>query len=119
MLNVPIVELLKLWGELVEAYHGVNGYGGCTAELYAYRFCRANPMRTLLGDTAEKAKRKDAVQARESLFELVRTFENAYECRVTIDGEDSFRWFQLAGDTFDHRVHAVVERPATPRCESE
>lgn len=27
LLTIPTLELLKLWGELVECYHGIHGYG--------------------------------------------------------------------------------------------
>ena len=46
LIRVPPLELATLWGELVEAYHGVNGFGGNTAEIYAYRF-RIAPLRPL------------------------------------------------------------------------
>ena len=43
MHNLSLTQALGLWGDLVEAYHGVNPYGGDVAELYLYRFMRDCP----------------------------------------------------------------------------
>ena len=44
LLTVNPLEMMHLWGELVECYHGVNGYGSDTAEIYAYRLMPYSPL---------------------------------------------------------------------------
>lgn len=116
ILNIPLGELLKLWGELIEAYHGVNGYGGDTAELYAYRFRRDDPAARLDKVDGEKCQlRKDAehaaeIDARKALYGLLWLFEHTVtNAKVRIDGKMLYQWQQIA-EKFDHRVHVKVVR---------
>jgi len=41
--HVSIDQALDVWTQLVEAYHGQNGYGGNVAEIYVYTLCRNLP----------------------------------------------------------------------------
>jgi hypothetical protein len=113
MLNMPMIEVLRVWTELVEAYHGVNGYGGDTAELYAYRFCRDDPTRRLDKVDGEKCQlRKDAErragnEARGALWSLLTLFQQVMSAEVYVDGKTLYQW-QQASEPFDHRVHVKV-----------
>ena len=109
MIDIPLRELLKLWGELVEAYHGKNGFGGDTAELYAYRFNRDNPVRRAAADTslAKDAAREAAMEAKTSLWELCRLFREEWQADIYVDDQTLWNWFQTAGG-FDHRAHVQV-----------
>lgn len=37
LLRINTLDLLMIWGDLVAAYYGRNGYGTDTAEIYAFR----------------------------------------------------------------------------------
>lgn len=43
MHNVSMIQALSVWSELEQAYYGDNGFGGDTAEIYAYRLARQTP----------------------------------------------------------------------------
>lgn len=43
ILTVSTHQLMQIWGELVEACHGVHGFGGHVAEIYAYRLTPYTP----------------------------------------------------------------------------
>ena len=114
MFDTPLLELLKLWGELVEAYHGKNGYGGRTAELYAYRFCPDDPRRRgseLHTEARKQADKEAAWIARNSLYDLCKLFAAVYDDAILrIDGREPFDWFQHVDAGFNHRVRVKVTR---------
>lgn len=113
LLSVPTMELLKLWGELVEAFHGVNGFGGHVAEIYAYRFNRDDPRRRDSAhgsDLHREAEREAWHEARELLHDLLSTFERVMHADCEVDGVNRWDWWQNS-DGFGHRVHVKV----TPR----
>jgi hypothetical protein len=96
-------EAMRLWGELVEAAHGVNTFGGDTAELYAYRFSTDSPAATLgVGD----AVRTQAIERGAALYDLLSMFAMAYTRRVEVDGERLTRAMRTR--PFVHRVHVKV-----------
>lgn len=110
ILNIPMIEVLRIWGELVEAEHGVNGYGGDTAELYAYRFCGDSPTRRLQevkGKLRTKADKAAAMEARETLYSFLSLFEKVKSVKCEVDGKTLWDWFQT-NEPFDHRVHVRV-----------
>jgi hypothetical protein len=113
MLNIPTHELLLLWGELVEAYHGVNGYGSDTADLYAYRFMRHQPTAVMVpapepGGMMAQIMDDAHKQAAWSLFALLVHFREFYGCTIEVDGRRLGKW--LAAAPFTHRVHVKVIR---------
>lgn len=107
------MELLALWSELNDAYHGKNGYGGDTAELYAYRFDTYAPTRhgsdghagnpSIADDNeanAERARR---------LYDLLTLFSKLSDCVVSVNGRPGRKvgkW--MLAMRFDHRVHVQV-----------
>lgn len=113
--SVPPLELAKLWGELVEAYHGCNGFGGDTAELYAFRFQRFNPVvhtdAMKDGDTRREASWRHYLDAAKSLHSLVSIFCEEFDCIARIDGLTKDSWLdevQYGDGVFDHRVHVRI-----------
>ena len=109
--QIPLNQLLTLWGELVEAMHGVNHYGGDTAELYAYRFGIDLPATQLGGEIGDEAVADRDHQRAESLYALLKLFEESYEVRVEVltyrdCGRRIGPW--LARDRFVHRAHVRV-----------
>lgn len=112
--TIPLSELLNLWGELVEAYHGVHGYGSDTAEIYAYRLQAYSPMAHDHKD--EKALHDCAINAAEALAALCIAFEGAQDCRVTIDNMAPNAWLAASrkgGVLFNHRAYIRVVVPST------
>src|SRR3990167_8816519 len=112
LLHVPVVNLMELWGELVEAYHGVNDYGSDTAEFYAYRFNPDSPIRRCVPcqDTAlRRQENLDASrQAANALHDLVKLFCDTYDCGVLIDDKNAFAWWNDTKDRFDHRARVKI-----------
>lgn len=110
---VPLNELLDLWSELEQAFHGTNSYGGHVAELYAYRFRRYNPIRANgSGDIKAEAERDDALAAAASLSALLHEFARRRECYVYV-GVSRQKWRPigpwLARTPFVHREHIQVK----------
>ena len=108
--EIPLVELMKLWGELVECYHGVHFYAGESAQIYAYRLMRYRPT-VVSGNPVAVAE--ESVAAGRRLLELVNLFCAAYEdAQVRVDGklvEDYWQSFP-----FDHRaVVTVLKAPVS------
>ncbi len=106
LLEIGPMELMDLWAKLVEAYHGVNGYGGHTAELYAYRFVAWSPI---------KPKNNEWKKAAGRLVELLYLFKSKFgpEIGVSIDGCTIADWeyyMQIDYIQFDHRVHVKIIR---------
>lgn len=103
MINLSMAEACRLYGELVEAYHGINGFGGNTAELYLYRFGYSLTDKSLLPSTDAA----DLARANESLYNLIAFFLKKYDRAVVTVNDRSFgEWVKTAG--FNHRVHVHV-----------
>lgn len=115
LLTVNSLELMKLWGDLVEALHGQNGYGGHTAEIYAYRLTAYNPMahgEGLRAETRDNAQRDMNALAANCLAALCEEFQEAFECRVEIDGTTSIREWLLRTNEhpYNWRAHVKISR---------
>jgi hypothetical protein len=107
--TISISELLKLWGELTECYHCVHGYGGDTAEIYAYRLKSYSPRAHTHND--EDAKRACAQSAASALAAICAEFESVNDCRVTINNMSLSRWLtesRPGGVPFNHRAYVKV-----------
>jgi hypothetical protein len=107
MKNLSMVQALEIWSELESAYYGQNGFGGDTAELYAYRFYSYSPS-AVIGKTPS-AIREQAFDASGSLHEMLFFFKKVHEgVEFEIDGlpfDD-----HLDMDKFPHRIHLRVIR---------
>lgn len=114
LLTVNPIEMMKLWGDLVECYHGVNGYGSDTAEIYAYRLMPYSPLvhSAALKDGVTKDERTEEVNcvAAGALVSLCEEFEQHYDCRIEIDGRSTTSWYMTFRESFNHRAHVTVKR---------
>jgi len=113
LFEVSILELLMLWSELVEAYHGVNGYGSDTAEIYSYRFQQYSPVAHsgIDTDTAISRQKELWSSAGQAFVNLVNLFCDQFCCQVEVDCTDWKTWCHELADgqrTFAHRVHVRV-----------
>lgn len=111
LLTVTLIEMMKLWGDLVECYHGVNAYGGYTAEIYAYRLQSYSPVdhnASVMTDLKAARTAELNTMAANALASLCEEFARQYECKIYIDGRDLPDWLMAIGDQFDHRVHVEV-----------
>jgi hypothetical protein len=112
LLTVNTLELMKLWGELCEARLALNGYGGDTAEIYAYRFMAYDPTahsEAIKGDMRELAIEDCNGLAANCLAALCEEFERAYEVTVEIDGESIKDWLMGRKELpYNWRAHVKV-----------
>ena len=108
MIYLSIDQILELWVELEDARIGANGYGGDTAEIYAYRLLPCSPTLSLTGETGDAARREAARQAALNLIEVLRLFEARRDVNIYIDGARFGPWLVL--EPLVHRVHVRVER---------
>lgn len=81
LLSISPLELMLLWGDLVEAFHKVHVSGGSVAQIYAYRLV---PYSMTLH--SEEEQREEWVRARKRLYALVKLFCDTYQCEALIDG---------------------------------
>lgn len=107
MTNLSINQLLDVWNELVRAYYGENGFGGDTAEIYAYQLMPCSPLAER-GDADAQAHR--GAMAGQSLRNILLKFSEDFNCSVYIN--DGNERIGLAGDLFlgGTRVHVKVVR---------
>ncbi len=105
LLEVSQLELMKLWAELNEAWHGINGFGGDTAEIYSYRLQPYSPM-ARTGNIQRGILCHNAAYA---LVNLVEIFCGEYKCAATIDNVPPRKW-QDEIDIFDHRAHVRIKK---------
>ena len=115
LIEVSVIELLKLWGELIEAYHGVNGFGGNVAEIYAYRFQRYSPLAHTqpVYEMGQEELHVINLKAGNSLVALVEEFCNQYECKAMIDKIEPETWCRRLNSgliEFNHRAHVNVRK---------
>lgn len=119
LMTVNLLGMLRVWGRLVEAYHGVNGYGSDTAEIYAYHLTRYSPIvhgkHAVSGPSGklyEEEKADNARHAANALCSIIEEFCSEYaDCRVEIDGISLAEWCALNNNhrhVYDHRCHVRV-----------
>lgn len=90
MQNISMNQALSVWSELEQAYYGCNGYGGTTAEIYAYRIQSCNPSIAFGKESVfgEQAIREQAEKAGTSLYHLIVKFRADRPCSIDVDGCD-------------------------------
>jgi hypothetical protein len=111
MHNLSLLQAMDVWGDLVEAYHGVNGYGGNVAEVYCYRLQPHNPTADQVSDSTlcRDAARLRALNANRSLHSLIVLFLETYaDARVKLYGRKFGPWLRRSDE--DHRWHIEVSR---------
>lgn len=108
MLELTMKQALGVWSELESAFFGKNGFGGHTAEIYAYRLQPLNPIAVFANPeskTAKLAKLDQAVIAGQNLAVLLGEFRAVHDCKIEI--EDFSRWRNIRGG-FSHRCHVTI-----------
>lgn len=117
LLFVSPLQFATLWGELLEAYHGINGFGGDTAELYSYRFQPYSPTvhssAVYDGKLKDEAKADHFGRAANALLSLCYQFCYEYDCDCEIDGMTPTKYSNYVNSdelTFDHRAHVRIIR---------
>ena len=109
--NVSQVELMKIWGELVECFHEVNGFGDNAAEIYAYRLKKRDPLAENCGGTlSDEAAYASNRGAEIALVCLLNLFCETFECEVEIDGFGVEDWLAVSPGCWEHRSHIKVNR---------
>ena len=116
ILTVSTHQLMQIWGELVEAYHGVHGFGEHVAEIYAYRLTPYTPTCHGEGLLEGSALCRDAecevqMKAGASFVQLCSYFTEVYPSRILLDGMLIPDWWNacVSAGGFAHRVHVTVE----------
>lgn len=113
-MNCTIRQAIGVWDELVDAYYDRNGFGGQTAEIYSYRLEEYRPSVHLhqfnVPEMFKEDATKIAVDAANTLLELIELFKEKYNCKITIDGL-SISEFHKEIKKFDgmaHRYHVKI-----------
>jgi hypothetical protein len=108
MNNISMNQVLSIWSELWQAYYGKNGFGGDTAEIYAYRLMPYSPSLHMTGETFKESNDELRINAVNSLVTLCNKFAKDNDCTIKIDNLPSDRWISVIGREFDHRCHVKV-----------
>lgn len=113
--SMSMRQALNVWEELVDAYHGRNGYGSDTAEIYAYRLLERSPSAEASASFATELHRKAIEeQASEAAFNLACLLHHFREThngvRIAVEGVPFTGVRSTPLDPFDHRVHVKVIR---------
>lgn len=101
-----INQVVGIWDELRDAMEGKNGFGGDTAEIYAYRLMPNSPSQVL----TREGNKEDIVRASKSLVEIIDMFRETYGGNFLINGINYRQWQKKYGQTFDHRVHVQFKK---------
>jgi hypothetical protein len=121
-LDVPAANAIGVWHDLERALAGKNGYGGDTAEIYAYRIVaqhlrdRADPTFITGASDAEgeAAKAELGRVAGANMTHLLRHFLDLHEdALISIEDRDGFRPLDLDVEEcppFDWRIHLRVSQ---------
>lgn len=111
LITISTMELLLLWGDLVEAYHGKASHGD-TTEIYAYRLTRYSPLVHGNPKPSKEAAAEIAINAANALCAIAEEFCDHYDCNVEMDGQSLETWCKAHNnwhrDFFDHRCHVHV-----------
>lgn len=117
---MTIDRIMEVYGELVEAYHGLNRYDRHTAEIYCYRLVDMPPsykypsQRSLSSAWYQDWIDCDiqaAINLKLMIFKLKKTYNLNFE-DIEIDGVDSCTWMNgiHKNEGISHRVYVKIER---------
>ncbi len=109
MNNISMNQALDIWSELWQSYYGENGYGGDTAEIYAYKLMSYSPALNFTAPSFAEGNRVSYIKAQHSLYNLIIKFIQYNENKITIliDGKSPTEWFE--SEIFDHRCHVQIK----------
>jgi hypothetical protein len=113
MVDLTIKQACSLWAELEDARRGENGYGGKTAEIYAYTLQTRNPTVEAFpndggGTHAAEGREEQAMQAGENLAAVCELFLERYpKVAIRFEGyQRAMRHIPII--PFAHRIHMEV-----------
>lgn len=107
--DLSMRQLLSVWHELQAARQGSNGYGGHTAEIYAFRLTQLSPTALLASGESElgrQAREKMAQLAVDNLIAVLRLFQEFYPDTVVWVDDVRFTGNNIAPN--DHRFHVLI-----------
>lgn len=107
MLSIPFNEAFKIYGELIECYHGVNRYGGYVAEIYAYRLYGGN---FYLNNSFTPEEEK-AEECANNLNFILEMFNDHYPSKISFNVTNESKgtvWHKGKVPPFIHRIHITV-----------
>lgn len=97
-----IHQAVVLWDELRNAMEGKHGFGGDTAEIYAYTIMPNSP--------GPKKYSEDIMRAAISLVGIIDMFRERYpDTKVLINGIGYHTWLKKYGHGYDHRVRVQIK----------
>lgn len=101
-------QALCLYDELVQCYHGTNGYSGNTAEVYVYTMMEHSSLYTLHPE--HSALTTEIVSALEDVYRIVQWFQERYTCEITLDDGVPIKRLLNNIPYTTHRLHLTIER---------
>ncbi len=107
MHNISIAQALDVWSDLEQAHLGKNGFGGHTAEIYAYRLKPHNPTALVKGESFSDFNREWQEDATASFVALLLLFEDRRSCRINIDDMGIRQW-EKENRAFSHCARVTV-----------
>lgn len=108
MNNISMNQALGIWDELWQAYYNDNGYGGDTAEIYAYRLMPNIPTLNLKIESLKVETSEAYKIAQSSLYNLLEKFGHENDCIIKVNGKTLRQW--LKTEFFTHRCHVQIIR---------
>ncbi len=115
--DLPFDEALGVWLDLERALAGTHGFGGDTAEIYAYRLLPESIRHVGMGAGASMEPTVQAAAARtaaRNLTSILRHFVELHEgVVIELDQPGGFQVQDLTGEgcaPFLHRVHVRVSQ---------
>lgn len=115
MTNLSMAQALSLWTDLMQAEFNRHGFGGDTAEIYAYRLqpCCPSAEPPLCGKLGEDAAREQGLLASRNLYEILAHFRDVREVDVFVgcgrfdDGQPLGEW--MLSEVFNHRTQVRIK----------
>ncbi len=102
--SISLDQALGIWSDLWQAYYGENGYGGDTAEIYAYRLIGRSPLLTVSND--EELLREIGWEAYKNLQSFLTKFHQEVDCEIKVDDIPLHKWYE----PLIHRCHVQILR---------
>jgi hypothetical protein len=113
LLHLSPLGLLDVWDDLLTARYGDNGFGGDTAEIYAFRCVGPGAVMMLAAARPDSGMARDAaLEAAQGLHAILELFTTRHRVIVEVDGCIFGPW--VATTPFYHRA-AVRVTPVEAR----
>jgi len=106
MLRCSTAQAIEVWMELEDALREENGFGGNTAEIYAYRLMEHRPSLAVTSSMGHEARAEAAALASKNLKTILMFFAECRRASVWIDDVPLKKWNCAPND---HRWHVRVE----------